>query len=662
MPTPTEWQRALHARRDRPVHTGLDAWANTVRGRWRSRGVQLQQIKALADAVGALRATLTELSEGEWHQRLEAVHEERRRYPQASEATVVEGLALLAVVAQRELGLSPYHVQIMAAAASIRGFLTEVDTGEGKTLALALAAAFQAWSGLPVHVITANDYLAGRDAGNLRGFYKRAGLTVGSVLGNALPDQRAEAYRKSVTYTTAKEVAADYLRDRLQLHGQADHGARLFLAHVSEATPRREVALVQNGLYHALIDEADNSLIDEAVTPLIISRSAPGGGLEGACQAAWEVVAGLVEGVDYAVDAGNRLIVPVLARLHEEAANMALPHVGLWASQARRVELLCLGLEARMFFLRDVQYVIDGGQVVIVDEATGRPMPMRTWRQGLHQMIEAKEGVQVTAATETMARISFQSFFRKYETLSGASGTLKEVAAEIWQTYGVPTLAIPRHLPCQRHYMGTHFFPNTDAKALAIQQEITTRHAQQQPVLVGTRSVDASESILRLLDTESLTCCLLNAKQHQTEAMLVSQAGQLGRVTIATNMAGRGTDILLQYGVAALGGLHVVATEPHESARVDRQLYGRAARQGDPGSVLACYAADDELFVRYLPSLVRRFWTHRLNANHGQWLGKWALKWAQYRAQKQARKRREQVRARETQLVGSLGFARGDRG
>lgn len=663
MPTPTEKQRTLHVRISKAAPVGLDAWYYGLLGRIRRGPWAFKRIEAMTQRMELLREEFNQLNNGQLDDRLQRMREHRRRYPHSPQLKMEEGLALLAVTAKRELGLSPYKVQLMAAAALIEGFLTEVDTGEGKTLALALAAAYNAWSGLPCHVITANDYLAGRDAKYLKGFYQRVGLKVGKVLGDSAEMDRRAAYQADITYTTAKEVAADYLRDRLRLQGVEDIGSRLSLSSLTTSKQPAGAGIIQRGLYYALIDEADNSLIDEAVTPLIISRTLEAGELELACEKAWKVAVALEAGTDYRLDLSSRSIEVEEDRIKTAADRIDLPKTGLWASQRRRVELLILALEAREFFLRDVQYVVDDKKVVIVDEATGRPMPMRTWRQGLHQMIEAKEGVPISGASETMARISFQSFFRKYERLAGASGTVREVALEIWQTYGIPTMAIPRNKPCQRQFLGRVFYSNQEEKVKAAHDEIRVRHARKQPVLVGTRSVEASEKITVSLQSQHLVCCVLNAKYHKEEAALVSQAGQLSGITIATNMAGRGTDIHLQPGADILGGLHVVASEPHESARVDRQLFGRAGRQGDPGSVMAIYSLDDELFIRFLPPFVRRFWAKILVSdrykNLGQIAGKYALFWAQYRAQALARRRRKQVMDMEKNLVGSLGFTKG---
>lgn len=663
MPTPTEIQRPLHVRKSTPIPSGLDKWYHSMVGRIRRGPWAFSHVAAVADRIELLRADFNQLSEEQLNDRLQHIREHRRRYPKDSHSKKEEGITLLAVLATRELGLSPYHVQIMAAVALIDGFLVEVDTGEGKTLALALAAAYNAWSGLPCHVITANDYLASRDADYLKRFYVRAGLMVGKVLGETASQDRRAAYQCDVTYSTAKEVAADHLRDRLRLNGMEAIGSRISLSNLTSSKRPVGDGLLQRGLYFALIDEADNSLIDEAITPLIISHTLEAGPLEAACAAAWAVAITLIKGHDYLADPASKRINVEADRIQIAADKMDLPKSSLWASRHRRVALLTQALEAREFFVRDVQYVVNDGHVVIVDEATGRPMPMRSWSQGLHQMIQAKERVAISGATETMARISFQSFFRKYEQVSGASGTVREVASEIWQTYGIPSMAIPRNRPCQRRFLGRHFYLTQEEKANAMNHEIRVRHARKQPILVGTRSVEASEKLMQSLQDQQLACCVINAKKHKEEAETVAKAGRFSRITIATNMAGRGTDIHLETGVDMLGGLHVIASEPHESARVDRQFFGRSGRQGDPGSVIAFYSLDDGLFRRFLPDYIRQFWVRIMLSKRyhrwGQKLGNWLLIWAQFRSKNLARRQREQVMKMETNLIRSLGFTKG---
>jgi preprotein translocase subunit SecA len=661
MPSPTEFQQSVRIAAPRREPDGFDAfvygwWGKLRRGPW-----CLWSLKRDAHACDAFREPMADWTDARLDEAIAVARSERRAHPAEPRRGIIHGLALIAEAARRETGLRPYPVQLLAALALIDGYLAEIDTGEGKTLSIALAAAWMGWTGRPVHVITANDYLAGRDARTLGRFYQRLGIRVGTVLGPDPEADRHRAYRCDVTYTTAKETAADFLRDQIRLGGSPVSGPRHFLRQSTGSGPR--LGTVLNGLHFVLIDEADNSLIDEATTPLIISQSGGDHGLAGACRSIWEFAARLKEDEDFEVLPAQRRIrisPPTLARLEDLEG---WPEDPLWSGQRRRRELLQTALEARAFYRRDHQYVVGDGKIVIVDEATGRPMAQRTWQQGIHQMLEAKEGLAISAPNRTMARISFQEFFRRYEHLAGASGTLAEVAGEIWTTYGVPIIRIGRHLPCQRVNAGRQFFPDRAAKEAAILREIRVRTARGQPVLVGTRSVEASERIARDLRESGKEAAVLNARQTADEATIVAMAGQAHRVTIATNMAGRGTDIHLGPGVAILGGLHVIATEPHPSGRVDRQLQGRAARQGDPGSCLSLFALDDEIFTRHLPESFPRLAARCLASKGFEWIGDplaaFCLVLAQWRSERRDRRARRLVIRHEAKLRGDLGFATG---
>jgi preprotein translocase subunit SecA len=360
------------------------------------------------------------------------------------------------------------------------------------------------------------------------------------------------------------------------------------------------------GLDIAIVDEADSILIDEAVTPLIISTTHKNEHLREASLIANEIVGELRQSEDYEVDSRYRevnLSPNGIRKLSERCSRYG----GLWRGHDRRVDIIQQALTAREFFHQGKQYIIDNGKVVIVDEFTGRPMPQRTWRQGLHQAIEAKEGIEVTDPTETIARLSFQRFFRLYRRLSGMTGTAREASEEFWQIYKLPVIQIPTNKPCIRKQWPDRVFTSESKKWDAIAEEVHHLHNQGRPILIGTRNVAASERLADLLDQRGLTYRLLNAARLQEEANIVSLAGQKNQITIATNMAGRGTDIKLGSGVAESGGLHVIATERHESGRVDRQLFGRSGRQGDPGSAQAFVSIEDELLKRYLhPAILRQ--------------------------------------------------------
>lgn len=515
-------------------------------------------------------------------------------------ALVGECFALVREAASRSLGKRHYSTQLMAGWALLQGRLVEMATGEGKTFAATLPVCTVALSGYPAHVITVNDYLAARDAEEMRPLYEFLGLDVGTVVqGMTKPDRRL-AYAKAIVYCTNKELAFDYLRDSIA-RGQG--GSRLHLA-LNRLGGGRESddALVLRGLHYAIVDEADSVFIDEARTPLILSASTGGADEAEAYAQALRFAARLDPDSDYETDLADRQI-QLTDDGRSAVAEMTKGHDGVWASSRGREELVTQALVAQHLFHRDLHYVVADGKVQIVDESTGRVMPDRSWERGLHQLIEVKEGCEITERRETLARLTYQRLFRRYLRLSGMTGTGKEVAREIRSIYGLDVVRIPLHRPSRRSYLPVRICPDRAGKWQAVADTISRMVAEGRPVLVGTRSVGASEEISSVLRGRGVDHALLNAKQDMSEAEIVAAAGQLATVTVATNMAGRGTDIRLADGVADRGGLHVILTEYHDSRRVDRQLFGRCARQGDPGSCEAIVALDDELYTVHAPAL-----------------------------------------------------------
>jgi preprotein translocase subunit SecA len=374
--------------------------------------------------------------------------------------------------------------------------------------------------------------------------------------------------------------------------------------------------------------------------------------------AVWQIVNQLHVGQDYDVDVRYKeIVLRPEGRRRIEAACQVLPE--RWRGAARPVELVEQALTAREFFRKGKQYVVHEGQVVIVDEFTGRMMPMRKWRHGLHQAIEAKEGLPISSVDETLARISFQRYFRLYPRLSGMTGTATETAGELWQTYRLLVLRIPTNRPVNRTEYADRIFPTLAAKLDAVVEDVVARHAEGRPVLVGTRNVAMSEMVAERLRERGCELCVLNALNDREEAQIVAQAGQRGAITIATNMAGRGTDIVLGAGVAELGGLHVIATERHESHRIDRQLFGRAARQGDAGSAVAYVSSEDELVCRFTPGPVLRLLKVLLERKSfgGIWLGRRVCDWVQRGAQTQARSSRKAVMKMDVWLDEAVSFS-----
>jgi preprotein translocase subunit SecA len=633
---------------ERPLK-GLDAVVNWCIGKYQRRGAKRESLREASARVEACATKFSELKDHKLQERLFEFRDHFRRETIPPEELLVQALAATREAAHRCVGLRAFPVQLMGALALHRGWLAEMATGEGKTLTAGLAAVLAGWSKQPTHVITVNDYLAQRDADWLRPLYTFCGVRAGCVTAPLNANERAREYGRDVTYTTSKELLADFLRDRLRLGGLQNPTRRL-IRHLLQ--PREAAGLVLRGLHTAIVDEADSVLIDEAVTPLIISATRKNEMLREVVQLAAGIANELRPETDYKVDLRYREVELTQAGQHKLAERCgALP--GFWRSEHRRTEIVRTALVAREFFHRDGQFLIADNKVVIVDEFTGRPMPQRTWREGLHQAIEAKEGIELSDPTETIARMSFQRFFRCFHRLAGMTGTAWEAAAEFWQIYGLPVMRIPTNKPSIREQWPDRVFPTAEKKWEAVVKEIERLHGTGRPLLVGTRSVAASEQLAQRLLERGLDFQVLNASRLAEEATIVALAGEKGRITIATNMAGRGTDIRLGEGVKERGGLHVIATERHESGRVDRQLFGRAGRQGDPGSAQAFVSAEDDLVRRHLPPVMMKV----LRSNPNDSLARASFALAQRRAQKLSWKQRLGVLRSDAWQDEALSFA-----
>ena len=487
---------------------------------------------------------------------------------------IVPAFATAREAAARILGLRAYKVQIIGAASMHFGNISEMKTGEGKTLTSVLVAYLNALSGLGVHIVTVNEYLANRDATEMGEVHRFLGLTVGLNLRDMSSEEKQEQYRCDITYSTNNELGFDYLRDHMVIHGEK---------------------MVQRPLNFAIVDEVDSILIDEARTPLIIS----GGEKAGAnlYAQANTFAKGLLE-EDYDIDIKSKHI-----SLSESGIAKAEKFFGLEnLYDVRYVNLLHRinnALKANYTMFNDVDYVVQDGVVVIVDPFTGRLMHGRQWSEGLHQAIEAKEHVEIKKETRTLATITFQNYFRMYKKLAGMTGTAKTEEEEFRNIYNMFVVEIPTNAPVARIDDDDVMFATMEGKFRAIAKDIAERHKKGQPVLVGTISIETSELLSSLLKKRGIPHNVLNAKQHEREAEIVAKAGQKGAVTIATNMAGRGTDIKLGEGVVELGGLAVIGTERHESRRIDNQLRGRSGRQGDPGYSCFYLSAEDDLLKRF---------------------------------------------------------------
>jgi len=536
----------------------------------------------------------------------------RRLYSEGlQEQLVARTFAIVREIAGRRLGMRPFDVQLLGGRVMLEGKIAEMETGEGKTLTAILPACTAALAGIPVHIVTVNDFLVMRDAAWMGPVYKFLGLEVGTIAEGMSAEARRAAYACNITYGTNKQVVFDYLKDRLLL-GRDARPMRLQLEGL-QAEYARSSRLLLRGLCFVIVDEADSVLIDEARTPLIISNVADSSQEEQVYTEAMIIARQLVSGVDFLIRPREHEV-ELSDRGRRHAAGLAEPYGGVWMGPQRREELIRRALAALHLFHRDKQYLVRGGKVQIVDEYTGRVMADRSWERGLHQMIEAKEGCKITGQQETLARISYQRFFRRYLRVAGMTGTAREVARELWAVYRLPVVSIPTNRPVQRRRLPDEVYVTAEEKWTVIVDKLRRLQAQGRPVLVGTRSVAASEHLSGLLTASGVAHQVLNARQDQEEAEVIARAGEPGRITVATNMAGRGTDIRLAPGVAEQGGLHVLATERHDARRIDRQLFGRCGRQGDPGSFQVVVSLEDEIVHDYfkghalrLSGLFRRF-------------------------------------------------------
>lgn len=653
LPT-ADYRRTIHKIPEK-LHQGLDSWAFGMVG-WYQR---LKHIEKRFEAEGYRIHDMADNLRTQSDKRLRdcmARMRELFRLRRINDELVSEALSLIVEAADRTLGLRPYPVQIMGALALYYGYLAEMATGEGKTLTAVLPATLAGWTGRACHIITVNDYLAGRDAENMSALYSYCGLMAGCVPGQMEAEERRQNYSRNVVYTTSKEIVADFLRDRLAL-GSLAQPARRTIRKMLSPQWRGPENMVMRGLDTAIVDEADSVLIDEAVTPLIISRQTQNKPYQDVYQSAQKIADELTLGQDYHLNLRYKEI-ELKQSAYDKIRQLSNSLPGIWRGDSRRVELINQALSAKEYYHPQKQYVVQDGKVVIVDEFTGRLMPNRTWRHGLHQAIEAKENIDITSPTETLSRISFQRFFRFFNKLSGMTGTAKEASNEFWHIYRLQVMSIPTNRPCIRRLRPDRVYADTEQKYRAIVDHVIALNQSERPVLIGTRSVSASEKLAKMFDEKGLRYNLLNAVRHSEEAKIVAAAGEGGAITIATNMAGRGTDIKLGRGIAELGGLHVIASERHESGRIDRQLFGRCARQGDPGSAQSFICAEDELIQRFLPSYVHQRLVNAIEQESpaAKKFAAFAISMAQRAAQKLAFRQRRGVLQMDTWLEESLGF------
>ena len=554
----------------------------------------------LAEAIGELEPELKALDDAALRARSDELR--RRAEEEDLDDLLVEAFALVREAARRTIGLRHFDVQLVGGIVLHQGKIAEMKTGEGKTLVASLPLYLNALEGRGAHLVTVNDYLARRDAGWMAPVYTLLGLSVGVIVPDASfvydpeyvdethpdsrlqhmrPASRSEVYRTDITYATNSELAFDYLRDNMSVDA---------------------AQLVQRELNFAIVDEVDSILIDEARTPHIISGQGEES-TEKYFQYA-RIAAQLTEEQDFTVDLKHKAVSLTEEGIARVEKLTGIPNI-YDIENVAEAHQINQALKAKALFLNERDYLVINGEVVIVDEFTGRTMQGRRWSDGLHQAVEAKEGLRVQQEMKTLATISVQNYFRLYDKLAGMTGTAITEAEEFHKIYSLEVVVIPTHNPMVRQDNADLIYKTEDSKFDAVIDEIVGCHERGQPVLVGTVSVEKSERLGRLLEKRGVPHNVLNAKYHEREALIVAEAGQKGAVTIATNMAGRGTDIVLGEGVKEVGGLHIIGTERHESRRIDNQLRGRAGRQGDPGSSRFYISLDDDLMKIFGPSADR---------------------------------------------------------
>ncbi|WP_394188597.1 preprotein translocase subunit SecA [Paenisporosarcina quisquiliarum] len=534
----------------------------------------VKRLEKIADQVEALASDMEALSDDQLRAKTGEFQAQLQNGTDIEDIKV-EAFAVVREAAKRVLGLYPFRVQIMGAAALHEGNISEMKTGEGKTLTSTLPVYLNALTGRGVHVVTVNEYLASRDAQEMGQLFEFLGLTVGLNLNSMNKDEKREAYAADITYSTNNELGFDYLRDNMVLYKE-DH--------------------VQRPLYYAVIDEVDSILIDEARTPLIISgQAAKSAQLYMQSNA---LVRALRKDDDFSFDESTKGV--VLTESGIEKVEKAFGIDNLFdLTHVRLNHAINQSLKAHSSMHVDVDYVVQEGNVVIVDSFTGRLMKGRRYSDGLHQAIEAKEGLEIQNESMTMATVTFQNYFRMYEKLAGMTGTAKTEEEEFHNIYNMNVIVIPTNRVIKRDDRADLIYASMEGKYKAVADDIAERNAKGQPVLVGTVAIETSEIISKHLTKYGIRHSVLNAKNHEREAEIVALAGQKGSVTIATNMAGRGTDIKLGEGVVEVGGLAVIGTERHESRRIDNQLRGRSGRQGDPGVTQFYLSMEDELMRRF---------------------------------------------------------------
>lgn len=630
----------------------------------KARSLRFRAFAKKARQIEAHAAQFREVSAAAQDRAIQALRADLRQ-DGITPAHTIKAFGMVKAAGRELFGFDLHDEQLFCGWALMAGMLPEMATGEGKSITAALAAIVAALAGYPVHVITTNDYLVARDAQSMQKLFDRFSVRSSYVTPDDSDEQRRSAYAQDVCYVSNKQVVFDYLRDRQTLGnrpGTLDSTLRAVLQ------PGSSVPLLR-GLCFAIVDEADSVLIDDAITPLVLSQQVDGNTDKASTEAltAISLAHRLVLGEDFQMDSRVRSV-SILERGEDSLSEAVRGLDGTWKNRRYRHELVRQALSALHLFHRDVDYLVRNGAVQLIDQSTGRVMPDRKLQHGLHQMLEVKERCELSGRSETLSSMSFQTFFRRYRHLCGMTGTAREASAELRRVYGLGVVPVPTHNPNRRTSCPARFANNAGAHEQLLLDAIVERHQTGQPILIGTRSLAQSERLSEVLSEKGLLHTVLNARQDEDEAAVVSRAGARGAITIATNIAGRGTDIPVSNSLRALGGLHVIVAELNDNARIDRQLIGRCARQGDPGSYQRILNLEDTMLQRYAALELRltrrwsagvltgdRFW-HRICKVISNSVYQKLCERAQYKHLRAQILARKQVAAADAQMQKRLTF------
>ena len=572
-----------------------------------------------------------------------------------TEKNVIEAFSLIRVLCERTLGMKHYDTQVLGALIIINGMMAEINTGEGKTLTATLAAGTAALAGTPTHILTVNHYLAYRDASQMAPLYNALGLSVGVATEKQTDDERRKAYLCDITYCTGKQVAFDYLRDRMILKNSHSR-LHLQLRTLSDGDFQLE-PLFLRGLCFAIIDEADSILADEALNPLVIAREEVLPEQEKIYQQALSVARQLILDIDFLIDKRSSSV--QLTHTGEEKVNAIGPtNNGIWNGKKRRAQLVQLGLSGLYLYEKNKHYLVENKKIVIIDQNTGRLMEDRSWEYGLHQIIELKEDCPLTGQRNTLAKLTFQRFFRRYLKIGGMSGTVMDLRDELFDTYGLRTVGIPSNKKSCLEKYPTYLFVKENDKWSACLNRVKALHKTGRPILIGTRTIFESDHISCLLKKQGLNHEVLNARNTEFEAKIISNGGKSGSIIVATNVAGRGTDIILDQKSKEKGGLHVIVIEQNDARRIDFQLFGRCARHGDPGSSEMLLSLESPVIKAFYYDWVL-FLLSKLGRKSGYlptWLGEKIIRLPQKVIENRQKKIRDSLLVSNDQIEKVLSF------